>query len=83
LLGKDRGAEGNPADEAEQESWKAAECLMKKAGVSQSDNLKFPSPGVKDADVYVGESPNIATAGNTRNVLYDILTKNVGVDQKN
>lgn len=83
LLGKDRDTEGNPADEARQESWKMAEDLMKKAAVCQADHCKIPIPEIKDAGGYVGGSPNTATAGNTRNVLYDILTKNVGVDQKN
>lgn len=83
LLGKDRDTEGNPADEARQESWKMAEDLMKKAAVCQADHCKIPIPEIKDAGGYVGGSPNTATAGYARNMLYDMLTKNAGVDQKN
>lgn len=64
LLGKDRDTEGNPADEARQESWKMAEDLMKKAAVCQADHCKIPIPEIKDAGGYVGGSPNTATAGN-------------------
>ena len=83
LLGKDRNSHGNPADEAQQESRRMAEDLMKKAAVCKADHCKIPIPEIKDAGGYVGGSPNTATAGNARNMLYDMLTKNAGVDQKN
>ena len=83
LLGKDRNSHGNPADEAQPESRRMAEDLMKKAAVCQADHCKIPIPEIKDAGGYVGGSPNTATAGNARNMLYDMLTKNAGVDQKN
>ena len=83
LLGKDRNSHGNPADEEQQESRRMAEDLMKKAAVCQADHCKIPIPEIKDAGGYVGGSPNTATAGNARNMLYDMLTKNAGVDQKN
>lgn len=83
MLGKDRAKEGNPADEARQESRKMAEDLMKKAALCQADHCKIPITEMKNADGYVGGIPNTAMGGNARNVLYDILTKNAGVDQKN
>lgn len=83
MLGKDRAKEGNPADEAQQESRKMAEDLMKKAALCQADHCKIPITEMKNADGYVGGIPNTAMGGNARNVLYDILTKNAGVDQKN
>ena len=83
LLGKDRNSHGNPADEAQQESRRMAEDLMKKAAVCQADHCKIPIPEIKYAGGYVGGSPNTATAGNARNMLYDMLTKKGGVDQKN
>ena len=64
LLGKDRNSHGNPADEAQQESRRMAEDLMKKAAVCQADHCKIPIPEIKDAGGYVGGSPNTATAGN-------------------
>ena len=83
LLGKDRNSHGNPADEAQQESRRMAEDLMKKAAVCQADHSKIPIPDIKDADGYVGGSKNTATAGNSRNELYDILMKKAGVDHNN
>ncbi len=56
---------------------------MKKAAVCQADHCKIPIPEIKYAGGYVGGSPNTATAGNARNMLYDMLTKKGGVDQKN
>ena len=83
LLGKDRNSHGNPADEAQPESRRMAEDLMKKAAVCQADHSKIPIPDIKDADGYVGGSKNTATAGNSWNELYDILMKKAGVDHNN
>lgn len=56
MLGKDRAKEGNPADEAQQESRKMAEDLMKKAALCQADHCKIPITEMKMLMDMSGES---------------------------